>query len=133
LSDPTQTAPPQFNPEVLRLLWTKDKKRVVLHITYIGFCDDLKEFIEGKRSTFRMKQIPKRFRTFVPPGTDKFNPTIVRMRKSKDEKRVIMTVSYVGFAQDLKEFLGGQRNSFRLKLMPPYDPSKVKPVEATQP
>jgi hypothetical protein len=114
---------PKFNPKVIRLKKTRDGKRVVLHITFLGFAEDLKEFVEGTRNTFRMKQIPKRFRTFAPNG--KFSPDIVRMRYTKDGKRVLITVSYVGFTQDLQEFLEGKRTTFRLKLMPPYDPSKA--------
>jgi hypothetical protein len=114
---------PKFNPTVIRLKKTHDEKRVVLHITYLGFAEDLKEFVEGLRNTFRMKQIPKRFRTSATNG--KFSPDIVKMRYTEDGKRVLITVSYVGFTQDLQEFLEGKRTTFRLKLMPPYDPSKV--------
>lgn len=112
-----------FNPTVIRLRWSWDRKRVILSITYLGFFEDLKEFIEGKRAVFRMKQIPKAFK--VPP-VKKFNPQIVRMYRSQDGKRVFITVSYVGFAQDLTEFLNGSRGSFRLKLLPPYDPTQAK-------
>jgi len=120
------TTKPQFNQQVLRIVKTGDGKRVLLHVTFLGFYEDLKQFIAGERAVFRMKQIPKRFRNILPIGDGVFNPTVVKMRRTSTGKYVVITVSYVGFTQDLQEFVDGKRNSFRLKLLPPYDPAKVK-------
>jgi len=54
-----------------------------------------------------------------PPKMKKEWPTTVRMRLSRDGRFVIISISLIAFADDIRQLLEGKRKTVKFRLLPP--------------
>jgi len=50
----------------------------------------------------------------------------LKMRLSKDGRFVILSLTIMGFAEDLKELLDGKRKTIKVKVLPPKPVNQEK-------